>query len=172
MKSQPTAFATKRNEPPRNTVYLTSNHMGVSRSGVTLIELLLVVAFIAIGIKASYYFGIKHGTMGYVGGFLIGTAGSFLSFGCFGYCIGFLIGMITGFPEYPTCSNDTCQDREAPDSDYRYEDYNGALIARCKCGTPYIKRGCRVMQLQPNGETKPHMIWKPLRGWRRDETGN
>ena len=139
------------------------------RTGVTLIELMLVAVCISVGVAVAIRAGTKFGVLGYVGGFLTGTLGAFVVFFAFGCTVGFTIGLLTGIPEYPVCSNGKCQEREPPNSDYRYEDINGQLAARCKCGIPYVKKGRRVSQLQSDGSRTPYMVWKPLRGWFVDE---
>ena len=139
------------------------------RTGVTLIELLLFAAFIGVGVAFAVSAGTKFGVVGYIGVFLLGTLGAFAAFFAFGYTVAYAIGLLTGIPEYPVCSNGSCHDREPPDSDYRYEDISGQLVARCKCGIPYVKKGRRVLQLQSDGTRTPYMIWKPLRGWFADK---
>lgn len=139
------------------------------RPGVTLIELLLAAAFIGAGVASSISAGTKWGVVGYVGGFLIGTVAAFTAFFAFGFTVAFIIGLLTGIPELPVCANGKCRDRAPPNGDYRYEDISGQLVARCKCGIPYVKKGRRVQQLQADGSRTPYMIWKPLRGWFVDE---
>ena len=139
------------------------------RTGVTLIELLLAAAFIGVGAAVASSAGTRFGVVGYVGGFVVGTLGAFGVFIAFGYTVAFTIGLLTGIPEYPVCSNGKCCDREPPNSDYRYEEINGHLAARCKCGIAHVKKGRRVLQLHADGSRTPYMIWKPLRGWFVDE---
>jgi len=140
------------------------------RTGVTLVELLLVAACIGCGVAVAINVGTRFGMPGYLGGFVAGSIGAFAAFIVFGYTVAFVIGVLAGNPEYPVCSNGTCQSREPPDSNYRYEDVGGLLVARCKCGIAYVKKGRRVRRLQPDGSQTPYMIWKPLRGWFVDES--
>jgi hypothetical protein len=58
------------------------------RTGVTLIELLLVAAFIGCGVIAAISGGENFGAIGYVGGFLVGMVGSFAASGAV-LCLGF-----------------------------------------------------------------------------------
>ncbi len=90
------------------------------RSGTTLLELLLAAAFIGCGVVVAISGGERFGVIGYVGGFLLGTVGSFAGFAGFGLTIGFGIGLLTGDPELPECSNGKCRIRPGFDSDYRY----------------------------------------------------
>ena len=142
-----------------------------ARTGVTLVELLLVIAFLGVGVAVSQYAGPKYGVFGYVVGFIAGTVGSCGLFFAFGIIVAYIFEIFTGIPEYPVCANGKCRVRKVPDSDYRYEWTDDRLVARCKCDTPYVKKGRRFLLLQADGSLTPYMIWKPLRGWFADETG-
>jgi len=139
------------------------------RTAATLIEFLLVFAFLGVGVAVAQRAGSSYGLLGYVGGFVVGVAGGFAGFLAFGYTIGYAIGVLTGIPEYPECSNGKCQAGDAPDSDYRFEMLGDRLVARCKCDLVFVKKGRRFMRLEDDGSLVPYMIWKPFRGWFPDE---
>jgi hypothetical protein len=138
-------------------------------AGATLIELFLVVAFVGVGIAVSNTAGKSYGLLGYAGGLIAGTIGACCVFFALGFCFAFTFELLTGRPTYPICSNGKCRYGESSESDYRLEDSSGQLIARCRCGIGYVKKGRRVAQIHADGTQSPYMIWKPLRGWFRDE---
>lgn len=142
-----------------------------TRTGATLVELLLVVVFLGAGIALARIAGNTGGLLGYVGGFIAGTVGAGVAFFALGFAFAFTFELLTGIPTYPVCSNGKCRDGEASMTDYRLEDSTGQLIARCRCGIAYVKKGRRVAQMHADGSQTPYMIWKPLRGWFRDKAG-
>ena len=135
------------------------------RAGATLIELFLVVAFVGVGVAVAISAGDRYGFLGYAGGMVAGTIGACCAFFAVGFCFAFTFEILTGRPTYPVCSNGKCRDGEASESDYRLEDSSGQLVARCRCGVAFVKKGRRVAQMHADGSKTPYMIWKPLRGW-------
>ncbi len=161
----------------RHTLYMVDSRNRVlsqsigSRSGVTLVELLLVAACFVCGVVIALRAGDTYGVLGYFGGFALGFVAPFAVVAAIGLTVAYLIGALTGIPEYPVCAAGKCHSRDAPNSDYRYEwdEAENRLIARCQCGTPYVKRGRRFFRLGEEGSLTPYMIWKPLRGWFTDD---
>ena len=140
-----------------------------SRAGATLVELFLALAFLGVGVAVAITGGDRYGLLGYAGGFIAGTIGACCAFMALGFCFAFTFESFTGRPTYPVCSNGKCRDGEASKSDYRLEDSTGQLVARCRCGFAYVKKGRRVAQIHADGTQSPYMIWKPMRGWFRDK---
>lgn len=90
--------------------------MSSHRTGCTLVELLLLAAFLCCGVATAVSGGDRFGTVGYVGGFVLGIVGSFAGFAGVGFTICSTFGLLTGNPEFPECSNGKCQVRPDVDS--------------------------------------------------------
>lgn len=140
-----------------------------NRTGATLVELLLIVVFLSVGIAVASVTGKQYGLLGYVGGLIAGTVGSGVLLFALGFTFAFTFELLTGMPAYPVCSNGKCRDGESSQTDYRLEDSTGQVIAWCRCGLGYVKKGRRVVRIHADGSEVPYMIWKPLRGWFPDE---
>ena len=140
------------------------------RIGATCIEVLWLLLILLGGLIVACYAGAKFGWLGFVVGLLAGTLAS-----C-GVYVGsilmrcLLIGLSTGIPEFPPCGNGKCKYAWTPPfGDYQLSEMVGDRIGvRCQCGSLYVKQGRRMFEVLPDGTRKPHMIWKPFRGWYPD----
>lgn len=128
------------------------------QSGVTLIEVMMLTFWVALGCAGAVWGGNSYGWVGGIGGFVGGLAvpGSLFLF------LGYMEQMIVrGRPPFPVCRNGKCRY-----GNYQYQRVDGGGYALfCRCGGRYRKTGRRFMQEMPDGSLRPYMIWKAFRGW-------
>lgn len=135
------------------------------RTGLSTIAMILtIIVALSGGIVVAGISGSNLGWIGYVGGFVVGLFGALLVFGALIYSIIISVGIIVGF-SYPVCSNGSCRDGASPNNNYSFEMIEGKLVAHCRCGDLYVKKGRRVFRLETDGSLTPYMIWKPFLGW-------
>jgi hypothetical protein len=137
--------------------------------GSCLIILLVLIVALVVAAYASSWFG----WLGFLVGGIIGVPVSFgaiyivLTVLAFGES--FLFG---GIPYMPTCSNGKCKSRlleEGGDYNSERNEFCRAYF-RCKCGHLYWRnrKEGRVLEVLPDGTTRPYMIWRSCRGWYPD----
>lgn len=143
------------------------------RIGATCLEFLWLLFILLIGIVVARYAGARFGWLGFVLGFIVGILASCGVFVGGIWLVTSLIGLFTGIPEFPPCKCGKCRDAwNPPFGDYRPEMVGDRIGVRCQCGSLYVKRGRRMFEVLPDGTRKPHMIWKPFRGWYPDGEGS
>lgn len=136
------------------------------RAGATLCECLVLTLMLFGAIVIALAVGEKWG----YGWSLLALPLSFFGF------IGalFLIGMVADLIErgwFPRCHKGVC----TGDWWTMFGDYDMVRFGeddfgyRCKCGFEYMKKGRRFMLRRPDGTLEPYMVWKPLRGFVRDD---
>lgn len=125
------------------------------------------LGFVLIVVLAGYYvgktLGFYWGTLGWVAGFILGiVSAASLFIGLFR-----LVDLWHRWrPMRPPCRSGKCMSG----------DYNPLLrpgnevIFQCGCGTKYVKKGRRFMELGGDGSARPYMIKRGLSGrWEKDE---
>jgi hypothetical protein len=120
-------------------------------NGLTLIEILAICLFMAIGVSCSKHFGNKFGIPGYILGFLGGFLATDFFFG--------------GIPRMPYCKDNSCK---GPDSYGVERIKNGTIVNKCECGGMYIRKGRKFLEIDEDGNENRYLIWIPFKGWEKD----
>jgi hypothetical protein len=123
---------------------------------MTLIEMLIVLAFLGLGI-GGFLAGLPDGPLAGVLGALAGV----LVLPALALVVVQIEQTLTGRPQWPAC-------RDCAHDGYSFEWAHGHCVARCACGAGYVRRGRQCLRLLPGGATRPHMRWRPLWGWVRE----
>lgn len=140
------------------------------RGEVGIFALLMILVVLAGSLLLASYSNSMFGWLGFLAGGIIGVP---VSFGMM-YLVLSLWAIaescvFSGIPYLPICRDGKCKsglltdfgDYE-PETDKEFRDY-----FRCKCGRLYWRnrRERRVLEVLPDGTTKPYMIWRSCRGW-------
>lgn len=128
------------------------------QSGVTLIELVVLVLWFAMGCAGAVLGSARYGWVGGTLGFLLGLA---VPAGLVQFHKYMNQMLYRGRPTFPICRNGKCHY-----NDYRYQPVEGGGHALfCQCGDRYVKTGRRFMEQTADGSRRPYMIWKAFKGW-------
>jgi hypothetical protein len=109
--------------------------------GLTLIEILAICLFMAIG---------------------VGFLATFLSIGVLAGLADFFFG---GIPRMPYCKDNKCK---GPDSYGVERIKNGTIVNKCECGGMYIRKGRKFLEIDEDGNESRYLIWIPFKGWEKD----
>ena len=132
-----------------------------NKSGVTLIEIILVVLLIFLFVTGSITGGREYGILGYLLGGLVFVASFFL----FVLFVGLIEGLaVGGIPRIPVCRQGKC--RKGDYSPVKITERRWAV--RCKCGDIYDKVGRRFVSLTKEGVETPYLKWIPFMGWKKE----
>jgi hypothetical protein len=131
--------------------------MKQSQRGATVVELVVVVVYLAIVVSSTFYGGLAHGWPGVLLGLALGM----------GIPMVFIALLIwsekwiwVGVPSLPTCSNGQCHAE-----DYRVEAQGGDLVYICRCGMRFRKKRRRFFEEDEDGSEQPYLVWRSFRGW-------
>ena len=131
--------------------------MKQSQRGVTLIEIFVAVAYLAIILSSTIYGAQTYGWLG----FLLGLALSICApIGILKLLFWFEDWFWVGIPSIPACRNGQCHCE-----DYRIEIQDGDPIYICRCGLRFKKQRRKFFEVGEDGSEKPYLVWRPFRGW-------
>ena len=121
-----------------------------------------IIGIAAFGTPA-YLLGTRYGWPGYVFGPLVG----YLGLQALGGIVNFTEAvLVRGLPEKPACTDRQCRwlyPRPMYERGYR--------LHKCSCGRAFVYgessafTAVELFEVASSGEVKPHMRWRPLRGW-------
>jgi hypothetical protein len=148
---------------------------------MNLFELLGIVLIIA-GVIAGLVSGFGHGFIGALWGAAKGFAVAFGAYAVLLFSVVTLLALGLMYrPPFPVCKNGRCSARSytylsmeaesKPSSDgpTRRPTEHGGTLARCRCGTLYLRRTTdrRVWEVSEDGTLIPYMFYRPFGRWRK-----
>ena len=129
---------------------------------LTLPRLLVTALWMFCGALLALEFHRSLGASGYIVGFVVGFAGSFL------LTWGVLLGRILLLFPFPICRQGKCRGLGAfvwkRGTIYGWEG-EGSYRYKCKCGDQYIRRGGQFIQVLPGGKEQPYKKLVSFRTW-------
>ena len=125
--------------------------------GVTLIEIIVVVVYLAIILSSTIYGAQTHGWLGLFFGLALSIC---VPIGIIALLSWFEKWLWVGVPSLPACRNGRCHAE-----DYHVEFQGGDLIYICRCGLSFRKHQRRFFEEKEDGSQKPYLRWRSFRGW-------
>ena len=140
------------------------------RGEVGLVDMCLLLLHLGAGVFVAAYAGKHYGVLGAVMGFPLGVAGTFAAVYLLVFSAGLVEGLFTGLPWLPPCAQCGCKAGLLVDmGDYEIALRGDEPSWRCRCGRVFQKQGRRFLEVLPDGTRRPHLVWRPFRGWRPDD---
>ncbi len=129
---------------------------------MTLLESLVPLAILGLaigGASTGYFDGI--GALRGVAGALVGGLIVPVLMIAVVHAVSFVVSVFAGRPYWPACT-------ACGAVDFRYEASPGPTIVRCACSQRYVRHGRQCRHALPGGASRPHLRWRPFRGWTHD----
>ena len=124
---------------------------------MNLFELIYAIIVITAGLFCAKLIGTHFGIIGWIVGFISGSLSAVLTL--FGFNK-FGDALTKRFPPKPNCKTGRCSP-----NDYKIiglSNEKDGVIFQCKCGTRYLKKGKRFMEICDDGNTVPYMRSKGI----------
>ena len=132
---------------------------------MNVFELLFFVSIILAGYFCGRFLNSYWGLSGWIVGFISGSLSAVLTL--FGLNK-FGDALTKRFPPKPNCKTGRCSS-----NDYKIiglSNEKDGIIFQCKCGTRYLKKGKRFMEICDDGNMVPYMRSKGIWGsWENDK---
>jgi hypothetical protein len=133
---------------------------------ITLPRALLLQLHIGCAITLSWYLGKTLGFMGYGLGFVLGLAGTFISYLL---VLQVLRGLVVIIYSCPPCRQNVCtRFKDFAWKDGSFYGYEGWRVWRfkCRCGAQYLFDGVNFQDLNQDGSTRPYLKLIRFRTWK------
>ena len=131
---------------------------------MNLFELIYAAIIIVVGLCCAKLIGIYFGITGWIVGFILGGLSAVLAL----FGLNKLSNVLTKrFPPRPTCKTGRCSSDNYQVKGLSKE--KDGVIFQCECGTQYLKKGGKFMEICDDGKIVPYMKSKGVLGrWEKD----
>ncbi len=139
---------------------------------------LIAMLLIAVGLVVGFVCAVDHGAWAALMRALSGAAKGFIVYVVFMFLILVVLRIgLTYRPPFPRCRSGRCTTEhytylslDAETTQERITTGKGDMLARCRCGTHYLRRldDRRVWEVASDGSLVPYMRYKPFGRWRPD----
>jgi hypothetical protein len=128
---------------------------------LNIFELLMFSSIAAAGYICGKWLSIYYGIIGLFSGIILGAS---LALGAWLVLFKLSHLYVKWHPIRPICKNGKCSFRN-----YKLLEWKDRVVFQCRCGTKYLKKGRRFMEILDDGSTKPYMKIHGFFGkWKED----